>query len=184
MDVPRRARVTVSEYPPDKTAEFAPRYKQKRKVLMRGQRDPNFIPIITMGRYGKLLKKARPSDDAFIAMIESAQEIIRLSLQDLGPVKLPGTSHPLPGLEWPKKTISALAKVIWDKGVDVEIVLSNPGRYVLQYKALRLCSEACTTLGNKTASNLSMMMLLSHFFLSMLARSLTITLTTPFQYSW
>ena len=130
MDVPRRARVTVSEYPPDRTAEFAPRYKQKRKVLMRGQRDPNFIPIITMGRYGKLLKKARPSDDAFIAMIESAQEIIRLSLQDLGPVKLPGTSHPLPGLEWPKKTISALAKVIWDKGVDVEIVLSNPGRYV------------------------------------------------------
>ena len=132
MDVPRRARVTVSEFPPKGTAEFAPYYKAKRKVLMRGHRDPNFIPIITMGRYGKLLKKARPSDDAFIAMIESAQEIIRLSLQDLGPVKLPGTNHALPGLAWPKDVITALAKVIWDRGVDVEIVLSNPGRYVLR----------------------------------------------------
>jgi hypothetical protein len=34
---------------------------------------------------------------------------------------------PLPGCTWPKAYLSALGKVIWEKGVDVEIVLSNPG---------------------------------------------------------
>jgi hypothetical protein len=134
-EVPRRARVTVSDYPEKTTAEFAPYYKEKRKQLMRGQKpafvkDPDYVPVITLGRYGTLLKKARPSDDAFVAMILSAQHIIRMSLQDLGPVQLPGTSRALPGMRWPTEYIDALAGVIWDKGVNVEIVLSNPGRCV------------------------------------------------------
>lgn len=47
---------------------------------------PEAVTMITMGRYGTLLHTDRPSDDAFIAMIDSSQTIIRMALQDLGPV--------------------------------------------------------------------------------------------------
>lgn len=40
---------------------------------------------------------------------------------------VPGTKITLPGCVWPKQVLSVLGKVIWNKGVDVEIVLSNPG---------------------------------------------------------
>jgi hypothetical protein len=135
LDVPRRARVTVSEFPPATTAEFPPYYKKKRKSLSRQlgfapqvARDPDFVPVITMGRYGTLLKKARPSDDAFVAMMEAAQYSIRMSVQDFGPVKLPGTNSALPGMHWPTEYINAIATVVWERNVDVEIVLCNPGR--------------------------------------------------------
>lgn len=128
IDVPRRARVTVSEFPESNAAEFPPYWKEKKMPM--GRRpvvlDPDYVPVITMGRYGVILKKARPSDDAFVAMIDSAQHTIRLALQDLGPVCLPNTKFALPGLEWPRDYIAALARVIWLRGVDVEIVLSNP----------------------------------------------------------
>ena len=131
IEVPRRARVTVSDYPEEDAAEFPPYYNKKKQLMMRRgpqpQFDPAYVPIITMGRYGKLVKKARPSDDAFVAMIESAQTIIRFALQDLGPVALPGTKRALPGLEWPKRYLRAMGKVLWERGVDLEIVLSNPG---------------------------------------------------------
>ena len=128
LDVPRKARVTVSEYPVSTAAEFPPYYKEARKILGRRpmELDPDYVSIITMGRYGVILKKARPSDDAFVAMIDSAQEIIHMSLQDLGPVCLPGTKMALPGCIWPYAYLNALARVIWTRGVDVEIVLSNP----------------------------------------------------------
>jgi hypothetical protein len=131
FDVPRRARVTVSDFPDDQ-ADFPPYYKAKKAFtqLRRGPQphmDPDFVPMITMGRYGTLLKKARPSDDAFEAMFLSAQRVIRLSLQDLGPVALPGTKSALPGLSWPHTYMNAMAKVVWERGVDIEIVLSNPG---------------------------------------------------------
>lgn len=87
----------------------------------------NAIPIITMGRYGALTDKDRPSDDAFLAMLESAQSIVHLALQDLGPVCIPGTKLALPGCVWPDAYLSTLARVLWEKGVDVEIALSNPG---------------------------------------------------------
>jgi phosphatidylserine/phosphatidylglycerophosphate/cardiolipin synthase-like enzyme len=47
-------------------------------------------------------------------------------LQDLGPVCIPGTKITVPGCIWPHAYLSALGRVIWEKGVDVEIVLSNP----------------------------------------------------------
>ena len=86
-----------------------------------------FIPCITMGRYGQIVKKARPSDDAFVAMIDSAQTIIHFSLQDIGPVCVPGTKMSLPGCVWPEAYLNAMARVMWTRGVDIEIVLSNPG---------------------------------------------------------
>ena len=59
-------------------------------------------------------------------MIHSSQKIIRLVLQDLGPVCLPGTKIALPGLVWPKAILGALGKAIYERGVDIELVLSNP----------------------------------------------------------
>merc|ERR1712194_206425 len=60
-------------------------------------------------------------------MMGSAKQIIRFGLQDLGPVCVPKTKLPLPGLTWPEKTFEMLAKVLYERGVDVEIVVSNPG---------------------------------------------------------
>jgi len=87
----------------------------------------DYVPVITMGRYGALLKEARPSDDAFVAMFDNAQTIIRYALQDLGPVCFPKTKISLPGTSWPHKYMNAMARVMWTKGVDVEIILSNQG---------------------------------------------------------
>jgi len=139
IDVPRKARVTVSEFPEGSAAEFPPLYNPKNSRLqevriVRGPQRSNipkdsdeFVPVITLGRYGTLLKNARPSDDAFVAIFDSAKTIIRCALQDLGPLCVPKTKLTLPGLVWPTKYLNALARVIWTKGVDVEIVLSNPG---------------------------------------------------------
>jgi len=137
LDVPRRARVTVSDWPAASTAEFPPYYKKKKllhtmsRIQMvskseDGDELPD-IPVLTLGRYGKLLKQHRPSDAAFVAMIDSAKTIVRFVLQDLGPVSLPGTKLALPGCTWPREYMDAMARVLWTKHVDLEIVLSNPG---------------------------------------------------------
>ena len=92
-----------------------------------------------MGRQGTLHWTARPSDDALHAMLESAKTIIRMPLQDLGPVCIPGTKITVPGCVWPKRTLSVLGKVIWEKGVDVEIILSNPGSIPGGLKGTEAC---------------------------------------------
>ena len=108
VDVPRVARVTVSEFPESTAAEFPPLYSAKRNQGMQSlrlsrrnttddEKEEYFVPVITMGRYGTLLKEARPSDDAFVAMFENAETIIRCALQDLGPICVPKTKTPLPG---------------------------------------------------------------------------------------
>jgi len=119
------SRVTVSEWPKKVASEYPPKYS--KKVVPKVPLLEDRIPIITMGRYGAIVKHDRPSDDAFLAMLGSANTIIRLGLQDLGPVCLPGTKVALPGCVWPKGYLSELGRVLWEKGVDVEIVLSNPG---------------------------------------------------------
>eukprot|EP00934_Nitzschia_sp_Nitz4_P006283 Nitzschia sp. Nitz4//scaffold94_size78252//74771//76641//NITZ4_005478-RA/size78252-augustus-gene-0.68-mRNA-1//1//CDS//3329560410//6273//frame0 len=130
LDVPRRARVTVSEFPETDAAEFPPYWKEPKLMMRRGPAaalDPDYVSIITLGRYGAILKKSRPSDDAFVAMIDAARTIIRMTLQDLGPMCLPGTKMALPGTTWPTAYLDAMARVIWLYGVDIEIILSNPG---------------------------------------------------------
>lgn len=118
-------RVTVTEWPHKVATEHPPRYN--KKLVPKYDPIEGRIPIISMGRYGTILEKDRPSDDAFKAMLGSANTIIRMALQDLGPVCLPGTKVALPGCTWPKEYLSILGKVLWEKGVDVEILLSNPG---------------------------------------------------------
>jgi phosphatidylserine/phosphatidylglycerophosphate/cardiolipin synthase-like enzyme len=122
-----RSRVTVSEYPSGVTL-FPPMYNRS---LVPGppphdQAPKGTVPVITMGRYGAVMRHHKPSDDAIVAMLQSAKKIVRLALQDLGPVCIPGTKITLPGCVWPKEYLEVLGRIIWTKGVDVEIVLSNP----------------------------------------------------------
>jgi len=119
-----RKRVTITEFPDDEAGTFPPMY---RKRLVPKYKMEGAYNMLSIGRKGQLGNNDNSSDSAFIAMIESAQTILRLGLQDLGPVCIPGTRMALPGCTWPKTYLNALGRVIWEKGVDVEIVLSNPG---------------------------------------------------------
>jgi len=117
-------KVYVSEYPKG-IGRFPPRYVEQN-MSSPVSSVVNAFPIISMGRYGSIVDVNRPSDDAFVHMIESAETIIHMVLQDLGPMCWPDTKKALPGTHWPTKYLEALARVIWEKEVDVEIILSNP----------------------------------------------------------
>jgi phosphatidylserine/phosphatidylglycerophosphate/cardiolipin synthase-like enzyme len=78
-----QSRVTVSEYPEGVADIFPPMYK--RSEMGELERPDGSVPIISMGRYGALFRLHKPSDDAIVAMIDSAEHIVRLALQDLGP---------------------------------------------------------------------------------------------------
>lgn len=119
-----KSRVIISEYPKGKAKEFAPYFD--RSMVEEYETPSGAVPVITVGRQGAIVKDDRPADDAFVAMIDSGKHIIHMSLQDLGPVSLPG-KIPLPGTGWPKTYFDAMARAIWQRGVDIEIILSNPG---------------------------------------------------------
>ena len=106
----------ASEFPPVYDCDFAPRYEKPE----------NSVPVIAVGRLGTMTISHRPADDAFVAMIDASQNVIRMSLQDLGPVCIPKTKLALPGLKWPKMYLNALARAIYKRKVDVEIIVSNP----------------------------------------------------------
>ena len=127
-----RSRVTVSEWPKDVCPEFPPQFSKAKvaKTLNQARLEDKSsnVPLISIGRQGYMFldRTTRPSDDAILAMINSSQKIIRLVLQDLGPVCLPGSKKALPGLKWPHTYLTALGKAIYERGVDIEMVLSNP----------------------------------------------------------
>lgn len=85
--------------------------------------------MITMGRYGDMIKNARPSDEAFVAMFDSAEKVIHMALQDLGPITIPQVPGPqtVPGCVWPEAYMQAFGRAIWEREVDIEIAVSNPG---------------------------------------------------------
>jgi len=60
-------------------------------------------------------------------MLGASQKVVRCVLQFLGPVCFPNTKIALPGCTWPDNYLSVLGTALWERGVDVEIVLSNPG---------------------------------------------------------
>lgn len=145
--IPVNTRVVVSEYPRGQTTEFPPVYKQK--LVKRLQKDNVneqqliedgiLIPMITMGRYGSLLARDRPSDDAIIAMFRCAKKSIKLAIQDLGPVCILSTNIPLPGCIWPKHYLTEVAIAIWERNVQVDIVLSNPASVPDYLSPLEAC---------------------------------------------
>jgi len=127
-----KSRVMVSEFPKGIAEEFPPIFDYTKVLTY--EKPEESVPVISLGRLGALMSTAhpmlrgdRPSDDAFVAMIHSSQKIIKATLQDIGPVCIPGTKFALPGLTWPKPYLNAIARAIWQRGVDVEIILSNPG---------------------------------------------------------
>lgn len=118
-----KSRIIISEYPKGVAKEFAPYYD--RSLVPKYETPDGAIPVISVGRQGALVDNDRPADDAFIAMIEASKNIVKMSLQDIGPITFPGTKMPLPSTGWPKPYLDAVAKAIWERGVDFEIVLSN-----------------------------------------------------------
>jgi len=131
LPVVLRTRVTVSEYPVDQDI-FPPQFTKSMVADSPHQSrivdKSNDVPLISIGRLGSMVwsSRARPSDDAILAMINSSKRIIRLVLQDIGPVCIPGSKKALPGLVWPKTYLEAIGKAIYERGVDIEMVLSNP----------------------------------------------------------
>jgi len=126
-----KTRVIISEWPAGIASEFPEEFK--RTFVPSYEKMEDSVPLITLGRLGALMSatnpvlyKNRPSDDAFVAMIDSTKEIMKFTVQDIGPVCFPGTKFALPGLTWPKPYLNAIARAIWSRGVDVEIILSNP----------------------------------------------------------
>lgn len=77
------------------------------------------VPIISAGRLGAI--GANPSDRALVALVESARTSIRLSQQDVGPVKRVGVSF----ASWPEELMTALVGAM-ARGVGVSFILSNP----------------------------------------------------------
>jgi len=122
--IPITVRVTVSEFPRHVAKEFPPRYEKSLVPWYSPWYD--HVPLLTLGRYGRITKyERRPSDEAIWAMLGSAKTVIKMALQDIGPLTAPETKLPLPGCVWPDRTLNVLGQAIW-RGVDVEMILSNP----------------------------------------------------------
>jgi len=119
-------RVSVTEWP-DGIDTFPPQFK--KSLCPKHPPEEGHVPMITMGRYGDMIRNARPSDEAFVAMFDSAKKIIHMALQDLGPITLPQVPGPVtvPGCVWPKAYLEAFGRAIWEREVDIEIAVSNPG---------------------------------------------------------
>lgn len=130
IPLPYTNRVTVSEYPEDEVGEFPLEYE--KDYTPRWPPVEGAVPMITMGRYGALLAEARPSDDAFIQMFRSAKQTIKMSLQDIGPITIPGTAGSVtgvvavPGCAWPKHYLREFGRALV-RGLTIEIALSTPG---------------------------------------------------------
>lgn len=79
--------------------------------------------VISVGRLGEgIVKKGNQADDALLAMIDAAQSSVRMSLQDIGPIKVPLVGIPLS--EWPEDVLDAIGRAL-ARGVDVYIVISS-----------------------------------------------------------
>ena len=76
-------------------------------------------PIIAAGRLGGM--GANSSDQALVALFASARRSIRMSQQDIGPLKRAGLSF----AGWPEEQMVAMIAAM-ARGVEVSIVLSNP----------------------------------------------------------
>lgn len=122
--LPMQTRVTISRYFKDKANKYPPKF-QKSVVPFR-EKPEGSVPMISIGRYGTMLRRHRPSDDAILAMLRSAKSVLRMASQDLGPFCVPYTKVTLPGCVRPKRYMKAMADVMMLNDAKVEIALSNP----------------------------------------------------------
>jgi phosphatidylserine/phosphatidylglycerophosphate/cardiolipin synthase-like enzyme len=86
---------------------------------------PSSSSVITVGRLGAGIERdGNQADAAQLAMIDAARSTVRMSLQDVGPVKVPYLGIPLDA--WPDALLESLGSAL-ARGVDVYAVLSNVG---------------------------------------------------------
>lgn len=123
--------VSMSCFPKQQAAPYPPPYTRDRMSSCdTGLKHNPKAHILTIGKCGPLAATtARPSNDAILALLGSAEKSIKLAIQDIGPRCLPikWVQIPYPCHPWPAETLSILAHAIWKKGVQVDIVLSNRG---------------------------------------------------------
>lgn len=81
------------------------------------------IPIISVSRLGKMNDDVQTGDIAFPAMIDAAKTTVHIAQQDLGPPNEIGVTL----APWPAATLAAIGRAV-ARGVDVTIVVSNPGK--------------------------------------------------------
>ena len=120
-------RATISEWPvgPGKAEKFAPSYDRSITIDGDNNKPPEgAVPVISVGRQGALVN-GKPSDDALISMIDSSEKIIRMSLQSLAPMIVKEWLPAFYG--WPTGIFQAMSRVMWDRGVSIQIVLTNLG---------------------------------------------------------
>lgn len=124
--IPTTVRVRISAWPVSGIEAFPPAYE--KSLCPKHPQEAGHVPMITIGRYGDMICNARPSDEAFVEMFDSAKTTIHMALQDLGPITIPEVQRPVavPGCIWPANYLEALGRAIWKRGVAVEIALSNP----------------------------------------------------------
>mmetsp|Transcript_12409 Transcript_12409/g.19102 ORF Transcript_12409/g.19102 Transcript_12409/m.19102 type:complete len:162 (+) Transcript_12409:842-1327(+) len=104
------SRIIVTAYPDDSKSGDAPYFKTSHYLSYATPKDA--ISVILVGCQGTLVHHDQPADDAFIAMMDASQYIIRMSLQDIGPRTLPGMKVALPTVGWPTDYLDALARAI------------------------------------------------------------------------
>jgi len=117
---------------PQAIDDYPPMYEYSSEPLpLPDAFDQGDLAIISCGRYGELHHNedtANPSDSAITAMLACAQKSIKMCLQDLGPLALPLPTGPMaiPGGVWPQDYLRAVGSAIYERGVDVHIVVSFP----------------------------------------------------------
>ncbi|MFT4978014.1 MAG: phosphatidylserine/phosphatidylglycerophosphate/cardiolipin synthase-like enzyme, partial [Myxococcota bacterium] len=85
------------------------------------QYDGTGARVIAAGRLGSVGEN--PADEAILAAIDAAQQTLRLSLQDIGPIRIVGD---LALSDWPEPVMESLTAAM-ARNVDVYMVLSTPG---------------------------------------------------------
>jgi phosphatidylserine/phosphatidylglycerophosphate/cardiolipin synthase-like enzyme len=85
---------------------------------------PSTGTVISVGRLGTgIVADGNQADVALRALIRAARHTLRISQQDIGPVKLPVVGVPI--ADWPDAEIAELGNAL-GRGVEVFIVVSNP----------------------------------------------------------
>ena len=129
--LPVWTRVASCQWPQKGVSKFPPMFD--KDILPKNQERDEEVKMLSLGRYGsigyeKCDKKERSSDSAFVAMYDAARDSIKISQEDIGPVLVIAKfGERIEYGSWPKEYMKAWGRAMYERDVDVEIVLSNCG---------------------------------------------------------
>jgi len=120
--------VTVCQWPQKGVSKFPPMFN--KDILPTNQEKDEEVKMLSLGRYGKIgYEKCdieeRSSNSAFVAMYDAARDSIRISQEDIGPQYLAKFGVRVVYKGWPKEYMKAWGRAMYERDVDVDIVLSN-----------------------------------------------------------